>query len=273
MTLKTILTTFLLVAASFTIVAQSSTYTDLVGDADKAIAEGKWGEAEKLLVEAMRLEPANPFNVLLMSNVGMMQFNQGKDSLALATLNDAHEIAPASVTILGNRARILMATGHEKEAFDDFGRIIELDSTAVMPRFNHGIIALKMRDIATATRDFEYLDTHAPDELETSIGMATLHSALGNWAEAIPYFNRVIEKDPASHFYSGRALCRLMLDQLSEASDDIARGLELDPEDGELYLYRAALNKMRYRVADARADAERARQLGIPAERLKDFFK
>ncbi len=63
-----------------------------------------------------------------------------------------------------------------------------------------------------------------------------------------------------------------MLDQLSEASDDIARGLELDPEDGELYLYRAALNKMRYRVADARADAERARQLGIPAERLKDFF-
>ncbi len=93
-----------------------------------------------------------------MSNVGMMQFNQGKDSLALATLNTAHEIAPASITILGNRARILMATGREKEAFDDFGRIIELDSTAVIPRFNHGIIALKARDIATATQDFEYLN-------------------------------------------------------------------------------------------------------------------
>lgn len=272
MKFKNLLIFFLSVTATFTIVAQNSSYTDLVGDADKAIADGKWSEAERLLIEAMRLEPANPFNVLLMSNVGMMQFNQGKDSLALATLNDAHEIAPASVTILGNRARVLMATGHEKEAFDDFGRIIELDSAAVMPRFNHGIIALKMRDIATATRDFEYLDTHAPDEPETSIGMATLHSTLGNWAEAIPYFNRIIEKDPASHFYSGRALCRLMLDQLSEASDDIARGLELDPEDGELYLYRAALNKMRYRVDDARADAERARQLGIPAERLKDFF-
>ena len=84
--------------------AQSSSYTDLVGDADKAIAAGKWDEAEQLLVKAMRLEPANPFNVLLMSNVGMMQFNQGKDSLALATLNTAHEIAPASITILGNES-------------------------------------------------------------------------------------------------------------------------------------------------------------------------
>lgn len=63
-----------------------------------------------------------------------------------------------------------------------------------------------------------------------------------------------------------------MLEQLQEASDDIAKGLELDPDDGELYLLRAVLNKMRYRIDDARADAEKAQQLGIPRERLKIFF-
>ncbi|MDE5982828.1 MAG: hypothetical protein K2G92_06920, partial [Duncaniella sp.] len=72
MKFKTLLIIFLLATAPFSIMAQSSSYTDLVGDADKAIAAGKWDEAEQLLVKAMRLEPANPFNVLLMSNVGMM---------------------------------------------------------------------------------------------------------------------------------------------------------------------------------------------------------
>ena len=37
--------------ASPTVMAQS--YFDLVGDADKAISQGKWDEAESLLTEAI----------------------------------------------------------------------------------------------------------------------------------------------------------------------------------------------------------------------------
>lgn len=247
-------------------------YADKVGEADKAIEDGNWADAEKCLVEAMHSDPANPFNVLLLSNVGMMQFNQGKDSLALATLNDALTMAPQSVSILANRAKVLTAIGQTEDALADYTRILAIDSMAVEPRFYHGMLAMRKGDFHSARADFDFLDRHFPDSPQTQTANATLNVTLGKWETAIPYFNKIIEKDPQPHFYAGRAQCRLMLEQLQEASDDIAKGLELDPDDGELYLLRAVLNKMRYRIDDARADAEKAQQLGIPRERLKIFF-
>ena len=77
----------------------------------------------------MRLEPSNPGNIMLMSNLGIVQYNSGKDSLALVTLTQAHDIAPRSVTILGNRARVLMAMGRFEEARADYSAIVEADST------------------------------------------------------------------------------------------------------------------------------------------------
>ena len=46
--------------------ATSEKYFSLIGDADKAISEGNWLMAEQALQQAMRLEPGNPSNVLLM---------------------------------------------------------------------------------------------------------------------------------------------------------------------------------------------------------------
>lgn len=85
---------------SVPVTALSDTYFDLMGDADKAISEGKWLEAEKSLKDAMALDPENPSNILLMSNLGLVQFYLGQDSAAIATLSDAHKRAPVSVTVL-----------------------------------------------------------------------------------------------------------------------------------------------------------------------------
>ncbi len=64
-----------------------------------------------------------------------------------------------------------------------------------------------------------------------------------------------------------------MTDNINDASQDIAEGLRINPLEGELYLYRAMLNKMRYRAADAKADAERAIQLGVPLKRAQPYLK
>ena len=87
----------------------SDAYYNLVGDADSAIARGQWAKAEEALLSAMRLEPSNPGNIMLMSNLGIVQYNSGRDSLALVTQTQAHAIAPRSVTLQGIRARVLMA--------------------------------------------------------------------------------------------------------------------------------------------------------------------
>lgn len=238
-----------------------------VEEADKACAQGKWSDAEHALKEALELEPDNPANVLLLSNLGMIQFNLGKDSLAIETLNEAHFIAPVSVTILSNRAKVLTALGEEDSAMHDYARIIELDSMYIPARFHHGLLALKHRDFNTAKIDFEFMERNFPKADETNIAMATFKSSIGEYAEALPYYNKILITIKEPEYYGARAYCNLMTGNLQEASDDIASALQLSPDDGELYLYRAALNKMRFRPADATADAKKAIELGVDPRR------
>lgn len=249
-----------------------SFYIKMVDEADKACAEGKWDEAEKALLDALHSEPGNPSNVLLISNLGIIRYNMGLDSLAIATLNDAHNMAPSSVTILSNRARVLAANGLNDEAYHDYSTIISLDSLELSARLPHCLYALRRHDFKTALADFEFMERNFLGKIETEIAGAVVLSGTGDFAKAIPYYSRVLleRKDP--EYYSGRAYCYLLTGSLQEASDDINTALEMTPFDGELYLYRAALNKMRYRPADADADARRAVELGVDKVRATQFL-
>lgn len=272
-----ILLTVFVIASAATLRAETpdadSPYMKKVEEADKACEEGKWRDAEKALTSAIALEPDNHNNVLLMSNLGLIRYNMGLDSLAIETLTEAHRMAPASVTILSNRARILLENGHEEDAFYDFDLILELDSMEIDTRFNHCLLALRRHDFRTAKSDFEFMQRHFPDEIMTDIAGASVLSGTGDFLGAIPYYTRILDERKEAEYYSGRAYCYLLIDRLQEASDDINTALSLSPDDGELYLYRAALNKMRYRPADADADAKRAMKLGIPRERVSQFLE
>lgn len=264
---------FLSIFATVTVTAQDTgRYFDLMGEADKAIANGQWSEAEEKLLEALRSQPANPSNILLMSNLGMVQYHAGRYDEAIATLNDAHYMAPASVTVLLNRARVLAETGHIEDAYRDYGTIMKLDTTLVEPCFYHAMIALDSGDSATTAADITRMKQIDESHRLTSLAEATMLISTGKYADAIPPLSRVIEKEPAAEYYASRALCRLMTSQLGDAADDIASGIELDPLNGELYLYRAMLNKMRYRPDDARKDADRAIELGIKESVVKSMI-
>lgn len=277
--IKIISSTFIISALLFAPLAAKaseneteSLYFKKIDEADKACAEGLWHEAENALVEALRAEPANPSNVLLISNLGIIRFNMGQDSLAIATLNDAHSMAPASVTILSNRAKVLAANGYDEESYLDYSRIIELDSLEISARLPRCLYALRRHDFRTAKSDMEFMEQNFPGKIETEIAGAAVRSGTGDFAGAIPYYSRILleRKDP--EYYSGRAYCYLLTGSLQEASDDINSALAITPADGELYLYRAALNKMRYRPADAEADARKAVELGVDKTRATQFL-
>ena len=252
--------------------ADDTPYLKKVDEADRACAEGKWREAEQALTDALRLEPGNPGNILLLSNLGIIRYNMGLDSLAIETLNDAHEMAPASVTILSNRSRILLANGHEEEAYLDLDLILQLDSMEITSRFNHCLLALRRHDFRTAKSDFEFMTRHFPEELETDIAGATVLSGTGDYTGAIPYYTKILKERKDPEYYSGRAYCYLLTDRLQEASDDLNTALSLPPDDGELYLYRSALNKMRYRPKDSEADALKAIELGVDKNRVEQLL-
>ena len=250
----------------------SEKYFSLIGDADKAISEGNWLIAEQALQQAMRLEPGNPSNVLLMSNLGMIQFYDGRTDEALSTLTHAHNIAPKSVTVLMNRARIYTSTYQPKLAEADYSMVISLDSTLIEPRFYRAMLTLNSGNIEAAKTDVDTLVMMDSENRLTNIAQATLLMTQGDFNGAIPHLSKAIESMPDATYYSQRAFCHLQLNDLSAASEDIASGLELDPTDAELYVYRALLNKMRYRPDDAKIDAEKAIKFGADAERVKKLL-
>ena len=199
----------------------------------------------------------------------MVQFYDGRTEDAISTLSDAHRIAPASVTILLNRARVFTSSGMDDAALRDYSEVITLDSTLAEPRFYRAMIELNRGNLAPARADIDTLAMRHADDRFTHIGLATLLMREGRYADAIPHFNKVLKDNPDAAYLGSRALCYLLTDDPGAAADDLARAIELDPTDGELYLYRAMLNKVRYRPDDARADGEKAIKFGVAPERVK----
>lgn len=247
-------------------------YMRYVGDADKAIAAQKWDEAEEALMSALREEPSNPGNVMLMSNLGMIQFYSGRDSAALATLTDAHRIAPSSTVILANRARVLTVVGATDLAIRDYDLIEQLDSTAWQPYLYRGLIYLASGDCEKAEHDLTRLESLRPNHTDTHVALAALYSALGNNEDAIAHFNKLIAADPQPEYYAGRAMCFIQKEWYQDASDDIASGLELDDKYAELYVCRALLNRRRFLRDESLADAQRAINLGADKLRVKSLL-
>ena len=276
-----ILVAFLLALAAVSVRALAATQPDdeedpyyiLCGQADKAIADGDYDEAAARLLDAISIRPGAPENVLLMSNLGMVYSYMDRDSLAIATLDEAHRIAPAMRTVLNNRAKVFLKMGRDAEAMRDFGAVIAADSLNLEARFYHGIIALYSGKLDVAEADFEVLKEKDPKSTSTAQALATLYSLSGRDKEAIPYFKSLIAVEPSAEYYAALAGCELAVERLSDASATISEGLEKFPDDPELYYYRAKLNRDRYRLDDARADAARAVKLGLEPRKAKELFR
>ena len=253
--------------------AADSIYLDLIGKADTAIAQQDWAGAESLLLSALRSQPSNPANILLLSNLAMIRFQQGNDSIALATINDAYAIAPKSITVLSNRARINKAMGNIDDAFLDYSKIIEIDSTNIDAWYMHGMIALSKTDIKTALHDFNNLEQIAPNDLLTFDALSTYYFYIQDFNKAIPYFKKLIALNNSADYYYDKIICLLFDDQLSEASADINDALKLYPTNGKFYLLKAYLNRIYYRNSDAEVDIKKAIELGIPKHEAKVWLE
>lgn len=246
--------------------------TEIVSQADSAIADGRWADADKLLVEAIELSPGNPANVLLLSNIGVVRRLMGDEAGALDALNEANAIAPASVTVLNNRAKVYLSMGEKDKAVADYEKVMQLDSTLSDPYFYRGMVRFSRGDIAGASDDFYRLRELSPGSENSLLAMATLHTATGHNDEALAEYRELIKISPDAEYYSGLIENRLALDQLTEAAEDIAEAMKRYPVNPEFYLFRAILNKRRYLYDDARADARRAVSLGADAKMVNSIL-
>lgn len=241
---------------------EEDVYFILSGEADEAISTGDYPTAIARINEALRIAPDNPTNVLLLSNLGILHSYLDQDSLALEAFDKANLIAPSMTIVLVNRGKLHLKMGNDADAFEDFGKVVQRDSTNADALFYHGIMALYSGKLTVAEHDFKCLEAVAPNAKNTAVALSSMYSMTGREIHAIPYLLKLIEIDPQPEYYSNLAGCYLALDRLSEASALLSKAVGEYPADPEIYLYRAWLNKKRYLFKEAHADADTAISLG-----------
>lgn len=251
---------------------EENPYFLLSGEVDKALAEGDYATAVLRIRDALAVDPTNPGNPMLMSNLAAAYKMLGQDSLALATYDHALAMAPAMTTIRNNRALLLLQMGKDKEAFGEFSQVIDQDSLNDKARYYRGIMLLYAGILGDAEKDIQVYASKNKDEYaDSALGM--LYAMTGREKQAIPYLLEVVKTDPSPEFYSMLAGCYLQLQEYSSAGAILAEAMEKCGEDAELYYYRAWLKRDTFQLDQAKADAKQAIALGADPRRVNQLFQ
>ena len=250
----------------------STVYFAMVDSAQQCINTEQWRQAEHFLLEAIKSEPFNPNNSLLLSNIATIQRRQGRLKEAIHNYSLAIDLTPNAVTLLHNRAAVYILIDSIALAQADYERIMMIDESDVESRYTHGMLALNTGDPKSAQKDFDDILRINPNSGMAKQGQGYLHKHAGEYEKAAQCFSEVIKVRPTATLLANRADCYLATKRLNDASLDIANALELDPDDPYIYILRAKLNKLRFNREDMERDIKLAIAHGLDKDEAKTLI-
>ncbi|MDE6335877.1 MAG: tetratricopeptide repeat protein [Muribaculaceae bacterium] len=268
---KSILCISILCAAPLTAAASSPRYIALADSADNYIKAENWDMAEKTILTALRLEPGNFSNSLLLSNLGVVQTRRGNMEEALESFRLGLSIAPHSSVLYSNRARTYLHLGRYDDALADINESIAIDSIQEWPLQMRGFLLLN-KDPEGAKRDFNKLLNIYPRNTLALTGLAAVAEKEGDNEEALRLYDKAISIDDDPDIRFSRILLKINMEKYSAASEDISESLERFPQEGELYLLRGYLHKLNFRNEEAAIDKKIALDKGADKQIVEQFL-
>lgn len=241
----------------------TATYVQMADSADRYMSQGRWLDAERVIVKALRHEPANKSNYLLWSNLGLVRTNMEDYDGALEAYNIGLISAPHSTVLLSNRARTYITKGDTEAAMTDLDTALALDSTLQWPRKMRGLLRTATGDLPGAVSDFaKYEESYGEDAaiLEAEGDIAT---SRGDIDTAITRYRAAYKLEPDTSLLGKSLLTAYMFDRLDDMADDLTEGLKKYPRDGMLYLMRAMLNKSRFQTDAMEVDLKMSKEFGV----------
>ncbi len=252
---------------------------------DRAIActeQDSLSQAEEYIRQALKLEPANPHNALLFSNLGTIQRRQHQYEQALESYNFALNIAPRTVPILLNRAAIYLELGKNNLAQADYSLVLDLEKDNEEALLMRAYIYMQQRDYKMAKTDYERLLRINPANYNARLGLATLEQKEAKYEEALVILNDMLaakgEHSQLSDFqramlYVARAGVEKDMQHTDMALLDLAEAIHLDESQIEAYLIRGEIYLAQKKKELAKRDFEKAISLGIPQADLRDLLQ
>lgn len=252
--------------------ASSPEYIALADSADRFIKNEQWFEAEKTIIDALRLEPANFSNSLLFSNLGIVRTNRGAYKDALEAYELGLAIAPGSTVIMNNRAQTYLLQGDYDNALNDLDKSLSIDSIQEWPLLMRGQLRLHENNLKGASDDFYFLLSHFPNNFSAMEGLGRIADMENNYNEAIKYFDEALKIKDNTETRSLRILTKIKNEKYSEAAVDINESLSMYPDYADYYIWRGYLHRLNYRNEEAIADKKNAILKGADPQFVDQFI-
>ena len=251
----------------------SPRYLELADSADYFIAHDNWPRAEKAILEALRLEPANFSNSLLLANLGLVQSNMGQFDKALQSLSLGLNIAPSSAVLLNNRAHTYLMMDSVAKATLDLDRSLSIDSIQEWTLQTRAFIYLQDKNTKKAEDILQKMVVNFPNNPSVFSGLAVNAEYDGNYEEAKKLYQKALElneKDDEAR----ESLIALLIknNDYTAARSQIKKGLELNAENPMYYLLRGYLHRLNFRLEEAQADKKIAVSKGLDASYVSSFI-
>lgn len=252
------MTTAILTATAET--AESTRYMQLADSADYYLKREKYAEAEYYLLQALRSEPDNNSNYLLLSNLGVARRQLGNIRGALEALDAGVAMAPKSTVLRVNRAQTYMVIDRTDEALDDLENALKTDSLLETPLTIASMLYLDRNKPEKARPLIERLIKHYPSKASGYIAKANLKIKEGSIIDALPLFKEAIKLDANEEYYQMVIMACLDAGLLPEADEFIMKALDKYPRQGNLYVLRAISHKKKYQNDLAALDIRLAKE-------------
>lgn len=259
----------------------SQTYDEWCERAVVATEEDSLELAEKCIRQALQLEPANPRNALLFSNLGTIQRSRHRYEQALESYRMALNMAPMSVPILMNHATLSLELGQNDKARADYSQVIEIEPHNVEALLMRAYIYMQQRDYKFARLDYDTLLKIDPQHYNVRLGLAALCQREIRYDEALVVLDGMLADKGGTTPYTTDELAAVRvaragveLDMLKpdQALLDLDEAIRLDPRQSEAYLMRSRVHLMLKKKALAKRDLEKAVSLGIPQSEVRELM-
>ncbi len=261
----------------------SQTYRELTDMAITATEQDSLEQAEGYIRQALALEPANPRNALLLSNLGTIQRRLHRYDQALESYTLALNHAPRMVSILMNRATLYLEMSEYDLAQVDYSLVLDLDKDNEEALLMRAYAYMQKYDFNLARADYKHLLTLNPLHFNGALGFAMLEEKEGNFKEALAILDHKIAegKSPTGTLtaaqkavvYVARAELEFNLEHPDLAMLDLEEANRLNPAQAEIYLLRGKIYLSQKKKEWARREFEEAMSRGLPQAELNDLLQ
>lgn len=275
MKINNILIVALLLAISVQLKAQSPNYLEWVERSATHIDNNNLDSAAISLQKAMRLDPANENNSVLLLNLGIIQRQQRNYDDAFISFTASLSNNPIPDIVLHNRASLLMELGRFDEAMEDYNLLITDFPDDIEAYYRRGVLFLEENNRVKAEADFKKSEEIDPNNMYTKLSKALLFKLDNKWELAEMVYTDLINSEPNSDpsFYMNRAECYINNGKTLLASADL-RSVELSQSGNPYYYFlRGRVRLDQFDKKAAKADFEKAKSMGYDESIVHEWLK